>query len=106
MRKAAAGLPHSKSLLRNIVRDSVGTARARNVFVSALRSIRGRSHFLLIGHVGMPEHVYMLISEAPKCTPSLVLKVLKQRVARDLRKRRRRLAKGQLSLAFKEGKAE
>jgi len=54
----------------------------------------------------MPEHVYMLISEAPKCTPSLVLKVLKQRVARDLRKRRRRLAKGQLSLAFKEGKAE
>jgi REP element-mobilizing transposase RayT len=76
MRKAAAGLPHSKSLFRNIVRDSVGTARARNEFVPALRSIRGRYHFLLISYVGMSEHVYMLISEGPKCTPSLMLRVL------------------------------
>jgi putative transposase len=53
----------------------------------------------------MPEHVYMLISEGPKCTPSLVLKVLKQRVARDLRTRKRRLARGQMRLACKDGDA-
>jgi len=33
----------------------------------------------------MPNHVHLLISEAPGVTPSLVLKVLKQRVSRDLR---------------------
>ncbi len=54
----------------------------------------------------MPEHVHLLISETPKCTPSLVLKVLKQRVSRDLRKRKRRVATGQMRLAFREGDAE
>jgi len=38
--------------------------------------------------------------------PSLVLKVLKQRVSRDLRKRQRRVAIGQMRLAFKDGDAE
>jgi putative transposase len=84
----------------------LGTARARNVFVSALTKIRERYHFLLIGYVVMPEHVHLLISETPKCTPSLVLKVLKQRVSRDLRKQRRRAPREQMSLAFKEGEAE
>lgn len=53
----------------------------------------------------MPEHVHLLISETPKCTPSLALKVLKQRVSRDLRKGKRRLPAGQLRLAFQEGSA-
>ena len=51
----------------------------------------------------MPEHVHLLISEASDCTPSLALKVLKQRVSRELRKRRRRAPAGQLPLRFKEG---
>jgi putative transposase len=54
----------------------------------------------------MPEHVHLLISEGPKCTPSLVLKVLKQRVSRDLRKRKRREPLGQMRLGFKDGVAE
>ncbi len=83
----------------------LGTVRARNVFVRALSAIRERYRFLLAGYVVMPEHVHLLISEGPKCTPSLVLKVLKQRVSRDLRKRKNRLPAGQMRLGFKEGEA-
>jgi putative transposase len=83
----------------------LGTARARNAFVAALAKIRERYQFRLIGYVVMPEHVHLLISESAKCTPSLVLKVLKQRVSRDLRKRRRRVPTGQMRLGFEEGDA-
>ena len=66
------------------------TMRARNLFVQALGKIRERCKFLLVGYVVMPNHVHLLISEASKATPSVVLKVLKQRVSRDLRRSKRR----------------
>jgi len=78
----------------------LGTVRARHVFVQALGQIRERYKFLLVGYVVMPNHVHLLISEPPKGTPSLVLKVLKQRVSRDLRRTTRRASAGQLPLAF------
>ena len=78
----------------------LGTARARNLFVEALGKIRERYKFMLVGYVVMPNHVHLLISEPPKSTPSEVLKVLKQRVSRDFRKRRRRAPAEQLRLAF------
>jgi hypothetical protein len=53
MKKAATGLPHSKSLLRNIMRDSGGTARLWNAFVAALEKMRDRYHFLLVGYVAV-----------------------------------------------------
>jgi putative transposase len=62
------------------------TSPARNIFVDALSTIRERYKFLLAGYVVMPEHVHLLISETPQVTPSLILRVLKQRVSRDLRK--------------------
>jgi putative transposase len=80
------------------------TIRARNLFVKALGAIRDRYNFSLVGYVVMPEHVHLLVSEPPKCTPSLVLKVLKQRVARDLRNGSKRRV-GQLRLAFLTGDA-
>ena len=83
----------------------LGRARARNAFVKALAAIRARYGFLLVGYVVMPEHVHLLISEGPKCTPSLVLKVLKQRVSRDLRKQKRRAPAEQMHLDFKDGEA-
>jgi putative transposase len=61
----------------------LGTVRARNLFLRALGKIRERYEFLLVGYVVMPNHVHLLISESPKATPSVVLKVLKQRVSRD-----------------------
>ena len=53
MKKAAAGLPLSKSPLRNIMRDTTGTARHRNVFVAAQAKIRDRDRFLLVGYVAV-----------------------------------------------------
>jgi putative transposase len=81
----------------------LNTMRARNVFVEALRKIRERYKFLLIGYVVMPNHVHLLISESAKGTPSVVLKVLKQRVSRDLRRSKRRAPAGQMRLAFTKG---
>ena len=79
------------------------TMRARNLFVQALGKIRDRYKFLLVGYVVMPNHVHLLISETSKATPSLVLKVLKQRTSRDLRRVRRPALAGQLPLAFVQG---
>jgi putative transposase len=83
----------------------LGTARARNAFVAAVGKIRERYLFRLVGYVVMPEHVHLLIGESPKCTPSMMLKVLKQRVSRDLRRKRKRRAAAQLRLSFAEGDA-
>jgi putative transposase len=82
------------------------TVRARNVFLQALSEIRERYGFPLLGYVVMPEHVHLLIGESPKAAPSMVLKVLKQRLSRDLRKKRRRAPVGQLRLPFRNGDAE
>jgi putative transposase len=79
------------------------TVRARNVFVQALAAIRERYNFLLVGYVVMPNHVHLLISESAKGTPSVVLKVLKQRVSRDIRKGMRRSSPSQMLFAFSKG---
>jgi putative transposase len=84
----------------------LGTARARNEFVHALGKIRERWKFDLVGYVVMPNHVHLLIGEPAKGTPSTVLKALKQRVSRDLRGRRRKSPRGQLSLPFAGGGIE
>lgn len=81
----------------------LGTMRARNLFVQTLGKIRERYKFLLVGYVVMPNHVHLLISETSKATPSVILKVLKQRVSRDLRGSRRRAPAGQLCFAFARG---
>ncbi len=60
----------------------LNTLRARNLFVHTLGKIRERYKFLLVGYVVMPNHVHLLISEPKEATPSVVLKVLKQRVSR------------------------
>jgi len=82
----------------------LGTVRARNLFVHTLGKVRERYEFRLVGYVVMPNHVHLLISESSKATPSLVLKVLKQRVSRDLR-RKRAAPPRQLRLAFPEGQS-
>ncbi len=78
----------------------LGSARARTQFVRVLEKIRERYGFLLVGYVVMPEHVHLLISESPLATPSLVLKVLKQCVSRELRQRKCRASANQLRFSF------
>jgi putative transposase len=73
---------------------------AQNAFVHALGKIRERYQFLLVGYVVMPDHVHLLISEPKQGTPSQVLKVLKQRVSRELRKKKRHVSTAQLQLPF------
>jgi putative transposase len=81
------------------------TVRARNVFVKTLGVVRKRYKFLLAGYVVMPEHVHLLLSEPSKTTPSIILKGLKRRVARDLRRKKGKARDGQLRLAFMSGDA-
>ena len=79
----------------------LGSARSRNLFVQILRSVRKEYGFKLVGYVVMPEHVHLLISEPARGTPSTVLKMLKQRVSRQLRRRASRGApEAQGSFAF------
>jgi len=80
----------------------LGTQRARDVFVRELSRARTERGFHLVGYVVMPEHVHLLVSEPRKGTPSTALQVLKQRVSRKLRKRRRKVLGGQLTLGFVE----
>jgi putative transposase len=58
---------------------------SRDLFLAALDDVRFRWGFKLVGYVVMPNHVHLLIGEPGEGTPSTVLKVLKQRVSRDLR---------------------
>jgi putative transposase len=57
--------------------------------------------FLLVGYVVMPEHVHLLIGESRKGNPSVVLKVLKQRVSRDLRREKCTMAAREMDSPFK-----
>ena len=65
------------------------TVRARDAFLIVLNEVRGRYRFVIVGYVGMPEHVHLLIGESKKANPSVVVQVLKQRVSRRLRARSR-----------------
>src|SRR6266446_697520 len=87
-------------------RPYLGTRRARDRFVKILDEVRSRHKFYVVGYVVMPEHVHLLISEPAKGDPSMVLQVLKQKVARVLRATPRRSTPGQMSLAFPEAGAD
>ena len=80
-------------------RPLLGTGRRRDAFLRILNEVRERYQFWLVGYVVMPEHIHLLISEPKVGTPSTVMQVLKQRVARSLRRRtRRRSNKDQMKL--------
>jgi putative transposase len=71
-------------------RRLLGTGRKRDAFLRILNEVRERYQFSLVGYVVMPEHIHLLISEPMMGTPSIVMQVLKQRVARCLRPKKRR----------------
>jgi len=66
------------------------TARTRDIFLSVLEQVRRRYRFDVIGFVVMPEHVHLLLGEPEKADLSVVMQVLKQRVARRLLHRQRK----------------
>ncbi|HYB60926.1 MAG TPA: transposase [Methylomirabilota bacterium] len=76
----------------------LGAERARDEFLRILNEIRDRYGFALLGYVVMPEHVHLLISEPSVGNPSVVMRLLKQRVSRALRgKRSKRVRATQLT---------
>jgi len=77
----------------------LGSKRARNLFVKILGELRDAYGFGLVGFVVMPEPIHLLIGEPMKGTPSTVLQVLKQRVSREMRRRRKTVI-GQLKFQF------
>ena len=62
----------------------LGSARARDVFLEIFEQVRRRYDFEVIGYVVMPEHIHVLISEPKRDTVSIVVQVVKQRVAHRL----------------------
>ncbi|HEV2223203.1 MAG TPA: IS200/IS605 family transposase [Candidatus Acidoferrales bacterium] len=63
----------------------LGSEAARDRFVQILGEVRDRYSFALLGYVVMPDHVHLVIGEAPGATPSTVMQVLKQRSSRKIR---------------------
>src|SRR5438045_7001279 len=70
-------------------RPLLGTPRRRNAFLKILEQVRQKYDFTVVGYVVMPEHFHLLISEPAEGDPSVVMKVLKQQVARRLLPRQR-----------------
>jgi putative transposase len=60
----------------------LGVPSRRTLFLQILEEVRRAYGFVVAGYVVMPEHIHLLVSEPEKGTLSLVMQVLKQRVAR------------------------
>jgi putative transposase len=66
----------------------LSSPRRRDAFLKILEQVRHKYDFTVVGYVVMPDHFHLLISEPAEGDPSLVMKVLKQRIARRLLPRR------------------
>jgi putative transposase len=70
-------------------RQFLASTRRKDLFLKILEEVRQKYQFTILGYVVMPEHFHMLVSEPKTGTPSAVMQVLKQRVARKCLPRRR-----------------
>ena len=57
---------------------------ARDIFEKIIEEVRQKLDFKVYGYVVMPEHFHILVSEPKIEDPSLMLQILKQRVARRI----------------------
>jgi putative transposase len=60
----------------------LGIPSRRTLFLNILEEVRRGYDFVVAGYVVMPEHIHLLVSEPEKGNLSLVMQVMKQRVAR------------------------
>ena len=63
----------------------LGRPRPRDIFEQTLERARKWYGFYIAGYVVMPEHVHLLVTEPERAKLSVVLQMLKQNVARQLR---------------------
>jgi len=73
----------------------LGTATRRDLLLTILEQARRKYRFVVHGYVVMPEHVHWLITEPEEGDPSVVMKVVKQGFARQLKKKCGSTAPGQ-----------
>src|ERR1051325_307199 len=73
------------------------TPGRRDLFLRVLENTRTQYEFLVVGYVVMPEHVHLLLGEPERRNLSVVIKALKQALARRVL-RRLRQKKAQLRL--------
>ena len=65
-------------------RPLLETPQWRDLFLLILEQVRAHFSFVVVGYVAMPEHVHLLISEPDRGTPATVMRVIKQRFARQV----------------------
>jgi REP element-mobilizing transposase RayT len=64
----------------------LGTPERRDLFVEILEETRRKYRFVVHGYVVMPEHFHLLITEPELGDPGVVMKVVKERFARQINK--------------------
>jgi putative transposase len=68
----------------------LGSAKARNLFESALERIRKKYKFVVAGYVVMPEHVHLLVNEPARSSLDRAIKSIKSiKLSVTLRSRER-----------------
>ena len=87
-------------------RPLLGTGRRRDTFLRVLNEVRERYQFWVVGYVVIPEHIHLLIAEPKVGTPATVMQVLKQRVARSLRRKSGRMRNANQMRLWTEAPAE
>ena len=56
----------------------------RDLLLDVIERVRRRYRFVVVGHVVMPEHLHLLLSEPERGNPSKVMQAIKQGFARRL----------------------
>jgi len=83
-------------------RPLLDSAKARDLLVLELETVRQQTNFRLVGYVIMPNHVHLQISEPLTGTVSTVLHKLKLGSSRKLRQQKRTARLGQMQLPFNQ----
>ena len=68
----------------------LNTTQRRNLFLEILEETRRKYRFVIHGYVVMPEHFHLRMTEPEIADPSVVMKVVKERFARQLNRSRKR----------------
>ena len=74
------------------------TAKRRDLFLKILEETRRKYRFVVHGYVVMPEHFHLLITEPEVGDPSVLMKVIKQRFARQVNRSRKNGVPAQIAL--------
>jgi REP element-mobilizing transposase RayT len=69
--------------------EYLGSGSARDVFEQTLERVRRWYNFYIVGYVGMPERVRLLVSEPERSSLAVALQMLKQVSSRKLHDRSR-----------------